>query len=128
MSLQTQSQKAAQTAYDRVAGYGDVHKEYASFARKFPSLIHTCGLAQAVAFAEAKGNNNQHIAGYLNDLAAVLMSTGHTEIQRSVELANQSRSVSLIGYLRLSRDAITAAGWLKRYVEALKKEEPCVNS
>jgi hypothetical protein len=29
----------------------------------------------------------------------------------------------LSGYLRLSRDAINAASWLKRYVEAVAGEE-----
>ena len=39
-------------------------------------------------------------------------------------LASQTREQSLSGYLRLSRDAIEAAVWLKRYVEAAAPEEP----
>ena len=52
------------------------NKEYVSFAKKFPALIHTCGLAQAVAFALAKGGQQ---GVYAEDLAAVLQTVGTRE-------------------------------------------------
>lgn len=51
---QTNSQKMAQAAYKRIADRKP-DREFVSFARSFPSLIHSCGLAQAVAFANVKG-------------------------------------------------------------------------
>lgn len=77
MTLHTRSQKFAHAAFARISKYEKLGKEYASFARKFPALIHTCGLAQAVAFALAKKQ-----AGYIEDLAAVLNGSGHPEIHR----------------------------------------------
>ena len=68
--VQTNSQKMAQAAYDSVrrrVSPGGLPEKYASFARSFPSLVHTCGLAQAVAFAKAKSHGQ-----YLDDLAAIL--------------------------------------------------------
>jgi CRISPR-associated protein Cmr5 len=91
--------------------------EYKSFAKKFPALIHTCGLAQAVAFALAKQERQ-----YVEDLAMVLRESGHPEITSVQMLHEQTRTQQLSGYLRLSRDAINAAGWLKRYVEAAGEE------
>lgn len=119
MSLHTRSQKMAKSAYSQIAARTSdatkpPDKEYATFARKFPSLIHTCGLAQAVAFAEAK----KHVE-YLDDLAKVLKSSSHASIRTRTELASESRTVSLSGYLRLSRDSLIAASWLKRYVDAV---------
>lgn len=134
--MQTRSQRYAQAAYKRVTarvttndkGKKVLEDKYETLAKKFPALIHTCGLAQAVAFAEAKGASKDQDKPkpelqYIHDLAAVLNAGGHTEIMDAKVLAQQSRDVALGGYLRLSRDALQAASWLKRYVEALAGEE-----
>lgn len=118
MSVHTRSQKLAQIAFpciqQRHSKLSEKQfKEYVSFAKKFPALIHTCGLAQAVAFALAKQE-----ADYISDLTAVIRAAGHTEITDSEPLHHHARQQELGGYLRLSRDAINAASWLKRYVEA----------
>jgi CRISPR-associated protein Cmr5 len=127
MSVHTRSQKLAQSAYACVVvrippgtdpnNFTNAQKEYRSFAKKFPALIHTCGLAQAVAFALAKQEND-----YIEDLAAVLKGSGHQEITSAQTLHERARTQPLSGYLRLSRDAINAASWLKRYVEAAGEE------
>jgi CRISPR-associated protein Cmr5 len=106
VSVHTRSQRFAQEAYARVAARGQ--PKYVSFAKKFPALIHTCGLAQAVAFALAKKEQD-----YINDLAGVL-KVGGPEM-----LKEQTIKSEVSAYLRLSRDAIDAATWLKRYVEAV---------
>lgn len=118
MSVHTRSQRLAQAAYSQIAihtnnGAKKPDKEFVSTVKKFPALIHTCGLAQAVAFALAKKD-----VEYIGYLAAVLKAAGHAEITDHKALDNQARTKPLSGYLRLSRDAINAASWLKRYVEA----------
>jgi len=136
MSVHTRSQKLAQAAYRRVTdrlvtddkGMKKLDDKYETFAKKFPALIHTCGLAQAVAFAEAKGKSKADKKPkpemlYLEDLAAVLSKSGHGEIESASKLAETSRNEQMSGYLRLSRDAINAASWLKRYVEAAGEGE-----
>jgi CRISPR-associated protein Cmr5 len=115
---QTNSQKMAQAAYKSVLARGDIKEEdllekYASFARSFPALVHICGLAQAIAFAKAKKHE-----GYLDDLAAVLKEIGHAEAISADSLERATREHSVSGYVRLSRNALQAAGWIKRYVEA----------
>lgn len=133
MSVHTRSQRLAQAAFPLVqqrekAMKKDEFKEYVTIAKKFPSLVHTCGLAQAVAFYEAKGKTKPgkpekpHL-GYLKDLAAVLASVGHQQIGNVQQLTDKVRTEPLSGYLRLSRDAINAASWLKRYAEALAPDE-----
>lgn len=106
-----------QAAFVRVTSRGTSHTGYASFAKTFTALIHTCGLGQAVAFALAKDHTD-----YVEDLAAVLNAGGHPEVSCSESLHRQAREETLTGYLRLSRDAIHAASWLKRYVEAVVGE------
>lgn len=109
MSVHTRSQKLAQAAYKKVAARA-MNDKYKTFAKKFPALIHTCGLAQAVAFGLAKSEYR----GYVDDLAAVL------EVD---DLGKRSRETNLSDYLLLSRNAINAASWLKRYVEAAAPDE-----
>lgn len=124
MSVTTRSQQIAQAAFARVqqrkAKDEKYRKEYRSFAREFPTLVHQCGLAQAVAFAQTK---KDHQLDYVTDLAAVLTAGGHADIASAEALAGQTRSLPVIAYVRLSRDALDAAVWLKRYVEAVFPEK-----
>ncbi len=132
MSAHTRSQKLAQAAFLRIHERdGQLTPEYVTIAKKFPSLVHTCGLAQAVAFYEAKGSTKPGKPGkpekphllYLKDLAAVLTSVGHQQIGTVEQLTDIVRTEAISGYLRLSRDTIDAASWLKRYVEAVASDE-----
>lgn len=123
MSVHTRSQKLAQAAYSQIMihtrnGEEKPNKEFVTTVKKFPALIHTCGLAQAVAFALAK--NDHKYVGYL---AAVLRAAGHSDLQDANSLDQTARTAALSDYLRLSRDAINAASWLKRYVEAASPED-----
>lgn len=116
----TNSQKMAQAAYMAVRKRVDgtaLPEKYASFARSFPSLVHSCGLAQAIAFAKAKDHGQ-----YLEDLAGVLKKIGHDESSSTEDLERATRESPVMAYVRLSRNALQAAGWLKRYVEALQTE------
>ncbi len=127
MSRQTRSQRLAQAAYSQIAqhtanGQKKPAKEFISTVKKFPALIHTCGLAQAVAFAMAK-KDHEYYHEYVGYLAAVLQASGHPEVTSAKKLDDCARTSDLNGYLRLSRDAIAAASWLKRYVEAAAGEE-----
>ncbi len=115
------SQRIARAAFQRVEnrverGAGD---KYLSFARAFPTLIHTSGLAQASAFALAKGAEKRDV---LNDLAEVInaadpdwpFDSGSTLHEIAVHQATGVRD-----YIRLTRHALEAATWIKRYAEAL---------
>lgn len=122
----TQTQKVAKAAHHAVFKRKEPKpkepkpKEYLSFARAFATLIHTCGLAQASAFALAKGNEQLAV---LNDLATVLHSAkGYAEADGAA--FHQSVIAAPVGeYLRFTRDALFVATWLKRYAEALLDSE-----
>ena len=117
MTLQTNSQKMARAAYECIIhqqfGGRKATDEFRSFAREFPSLIHSCGLAQAVAFAKAKKRNE-----YLSHLTAVIQVAWHGQLS---DLGESTRTLSVTAYVRLSRHALQATGWLKRYVEATEE-------
>ena len=117
MVVQTNSQKMAQAAHQRIQRRRP-NREFVSFAREFPSLVHACGLAQAIAFARSK-----HRKEYLEDFAAVLNAMGHPEAASTENLEKATREDSVPAYVRLSRNALRAASWLKRYVDAETAEQ-----
>jgi len=113
MTVQTNNQKMAQAAYEKVQARRP-NQEFISFAREFPSLVHSCGFTQAVAFAKAKKRE-----AYLSDLTEVLKAAGHDQLS---DLGETARTAEAAKYIRLSRHALQAAGWIKRYVEAVQEK------
>jgi CRISPR/Cas system CMR-associated protein Cmr5 small subunit len=108
--MRNHDQKMAEKAFECVLQKkGD--EDYRSFALSFPALIHSCGLVQAVAFAKIKHSD------YVEDLAAVL-----NEVESHTDLPNESRTADIVKYMRLSRRALSAASWLKRYAQAFGDE------
>lgn len=110
--MRTRQQEWAQRAFANVSSMKGKDKEskekYQIFCKRFPSMIHGCGLCQALAFARAK---NQDV--YLDHLQVVL---------ERQDLEQKSReSDDLSEYQRLTREALLAATWLKRYAESLLK-------
>lgn len=114
----TRSQQVAQVAFAAVsARSGAGAAKYLSFARQFPTLIHTCGLAQATAFALAKKKEHGEV---LDDLARVLREARrYATAADGTALQRLARDAVVPEYLRLTRDALLATSWLKRYAEAL---------
>jgi len=103
----------AQKAHERVKSRVDLNNsdKYKTFALGFPALIHSCGLAQALAYAQAKS-----IQEYQEDLAYVL------DEENLETLAELSRAVEFSEYRRLTNEVISSASWIKRYVEAFFKK------
>lgn len=114
LDFRTKEQLMAGKAFERVSKRQTESdfKDYKSFALSFPSLIHTCGLVQAVAFAKAKDKD-----GYISDLQAVF-----NEIDNAGDLAARSREAPVMEYMRITRHAISAASWIKRYCQASDSE------
>jgi len=114
--IQTKKQKRAQLAYNCVSSLSTKNNEdYVQLAKKFPALVHTCGLAQAVAFVQAKEKDNRYT--YITHLSKVM------GLELSDDLGDRSRNAELVDYQHLSREAIESATWIKRYAEALLEKE-----
>jgi CRISPR-associated protein Cmr5 len=110
---QTRQQKRAQQAYSCVSSREEKDEKYSGLAKKFPALVHNCGLVQAVAFVRAKEGKTGE--DYIKHLAKTMGEDG--------ELGDKSRAADLMNYQRLTREAIEAATWLKRYSEAILEKD-----
>ncbi len=116
---QTNSQKMAQAAFKELAK-APVDRDFVSFARGFPTLAHSSGLTQAIAFAKAKGKKCHQ--QYLAILTAVLNAGGFGPFGAQTPIEQAACSCDASEYMRISRGAFIAADWIKRYAEALAPE------
>ena len=104
---QTQALAAFKCAQARARAEESGRDEYKTFAMRFPALVHSCGLAQAVVFAQRKHSV------YLEDIEKILQSD-----KSEKKLVEKCINVPLGEYLHLTREVMQSAAWLKRYVEA----------
>lgn len=113
----TREQRMAQKAYNLVMQRKDSENEsnYKQTATTFPALIHGNGLCQAVSFYNIPKKDVRGL--YLADLAELL------EFSSADEFAKEVRCCNLEKYMLISRLAMDAASWLKRYSQACLSDE-----
>lgn len=115
--MATLQQQMAATAFARVSGVNPADKQkYGTMAHKLPILIHTAGLAQALAFVEARQEPAQLML--LDHLAATLVMDNVSSRQQMAQL---SREAALPTYMLLTRRALQALVWYKRFTESILK-------
>ena len=119
--MQIRTQQYALAAYTRIqAVKNQAHvKEYGALALQFPVMVLQSGLAQASGFLLAKGK--VHHLAYLNDLAEILGFGGD---QKAKDLHRRIIASDLATCQRLTRNALDAAAWLKRYAQGELKADP----
>jgi CRISPR-associated protein Cmr5 len=113
--IQTRSQIRAQNAFNCVSSVQSKKGDYKRLSKKFPALVHTCGLTQAIAFVQ--GKEKEVGSKYLKDISVIISP------ENTINLADKSRNADLIEYQHMTRDVIDAATWLKRYSEALLEDD-----
>ena len=111
--MQTRSQKLAQKAIEVVSAWKNASgdKDPNQFARRFPALVQTSGLLQAVAFARDK--NDVYAEGFRSVLGVLARETVGKDLPEFERNLSES---SAVDYMRVSRLALEAATWIKRYV------------
>ena len=128
MTIEVRSQHIARAAFDAVDRRSNEsdREKYLGFARSFPTLIHTSGLAQAVAFALAKGVKQKEKRDLIDDLCTVLhesgcgwLADGQERNGSALDERARSETTVVAKYMTLTRHAIKSATWIKRYAEAL---------
>lgn len=112
-TMQIRTQKYAEIAYPLVENIKgtDIEAKYRTLALTFPTMIMQSGLAQAIGFLMAKGE--EHHTKLLNHLAELLNYANNQQLHGDV------RNSNITDYQLLTRKAIEASSWLKRYTQAL---------
>ncbi|MEI7643921.1 MAG: type III-B CRISPR module-associated protein Cmr5 [Chloroflexales bacterium] len=91
-------------------------KAYGSLAHKLPVLIRTAGLAQSLAFVQARNKEGTPQRMLLNDLEVVLQVSGI--LTANTRLVERSRTASFEEYMRLTEGALEALLWFKRFAQS----------
>jgi len=92
-------------------------KKYGAIAHKLPGMILQNGLAQATGFLLAKGSGSPEHLLLLDDLNTVLRAGGGPDVPDRDRLHQRIIAANLGETLKLTRAALEASGWLKRYVQ-----------
>ncbi len=122
--MKTLEQEFAEKAYNKTVAFGNQYPnkeqteraQYGGMAHKLPILIRTAGLAEAVAFVESRGKAG-HTA-LLEDLAQVVAN------KNMKDFAADSRTFEMQDYVYLTRRAMLALKWFKRFAQSVLEVEP----
>jgi CRISPR-associated protein Cmr5 len=108
----TRNQEYAAKIFEQVMRVGEEQRgKYGSLAHRLPVLIRTAGLAQALAFVDARGDTAGKIL--LDDIAAIL------KLENKEKLLECSREAELPEYMRLTRYVLIAMTWYKRFAQSV---------
>ncbi len=118
----TREQQYAVDVFARVEAFGKLHPKgstacdkYGAMAHKLPVLVRTAGLAQALAFVDARGDESHK--QLLADLAGTV---GYADAHTFVA---QSRTLAFPQYMRLGQKVMAALLWYKRFAQSVLKVE-----
>ena len=116
--LRTREQQYAADIFERVERVGQRYekkpaerRKYGSMAHKLPVLVRTAGLAQALAFVDARGEEVHR--QLLLDLAETV---GYSAAK---SLIGDSRGLAFYEYMRLSQKVMAALLWYKRFAQSV---------
>lgn len=124
--MKPRSQIIATAAFERINDRkdkpSDENKKYAKLAHKLPTMILQNGLAQTTGFLLAKAED--HHKALLKDLMAVFKQMDTT--LENITDADNALHLKIINsdlyqIMRMTREALEIAGWLRRYVQGILK-------
>lgn len=136
-SMQIRTQKYAEIAYPLVKGMytnkdvcdykkkRELEAEYRTQALNLPTMIMQSGLSQAVGFLLAKSKSGDANKTKAMAFAKILQ---HLEILLKNEIGNSNLNEvviksDIVQYQLLTRKAIEASSWLKRYTQAFLRKK-----
>ncbi len=115
--LITRDQRYAAVIYGQVNEVlgRDKHEQedYGRLANHLPVLVKKAGLAQALSFAESRGDSGDK--QLLNDLQVAINDISG----RRIDLMERSRKAELSEYLWLTQQVMTALHWYKRFARSV---------
>ncbi|WP_127958217.1 type III-B CRISPR module-associated protein Cmr5 [Serratia microhaemolytica] len=123
--MKPRNQTIASAAFARINARKENRKEenkkYGTLVHKLPAMILQNGLAQTTGFLLAK--NEAHHQALLDDLIAVFkkVDANLANITDGEALHGEIIQSDLYQIMRLTRNALDIAGWLRRYVQGVLK-------
>jgi len=128
--IRMRTHAVAKAAYEKVELRRSLPdpKKYGALAHKLPGMILQNGLAQATGFLLAKGAKAAEHIQLLDDLNAVLRAGGTLDKPNGEELHRAIIAAGVTETLKLTRHALEASAWIKRYVQGVLRVGPTGNT
>jgi CRISPR-associated protein Cmr5 len=121
--MKPRSQIIATAAFERInsrkSKIGEDNKKYATVVHKLPAMILQNGLAQTTGFLLAK--NEVHHQAVLEDLTQIFKQIDADSKIGAGDLHTAVIESDLYQIMRMTREALEIAGWLRRYVQGILK-------
>jgi len=123
--------KRAKFAYDKIKNFFDsfhgdenakkmMKKEFKSWASKFPTMISTCGLLQAVSFYSDKEKGKEVcniLTEWLKEIRMIELNQNcNTLLSYLLEIDDFKE------YLIIQKESLKFLTWVKRFASILEKE------
>ncbi len=123
----TREQRRAELVYEHLKPYANRDQSYCdnygSMALRFPALVRSAGLVQALAFVDSRGKDEHR--DFVYDLAAVLAKLNEQDKKDREQafkwLFEQARTADLPHYLHLTRETLAVADWFKLFAQSILK-------
>jgi CRISPR-associated protein Cmr5 len=114
--MQTRDQRYAVDVLKKVelVRQNPQYKKYGAMSHALPILIHTAGLAQALAFVASRKEAIFHT--FLADLSM-------TVVGDEALLLKKSREDNLMPYIYMTRQTLAALLWYKRFAQSILQVE-----
>ncbi|MBK1642964.1 type III-B CRISPR module-associated protein Cmr5 [Chromatium okenii] len=128
--MNLRAHRVARAAYLRVEAHQNEpdKKKYGAIAHRLPGMILQNGLAQATGFLLAKGSSSHEYLMLLDDLNFVLRAGETLNVPNCNALHQAIIAADLNQTLKLTRHALEASGWIKRYVQGLLRVDATGNN
>lgn len=126
MNLEQVRAVAAHRAVEQVDKSGeDDQKRYATVIYQCIPLIHNSGLVQTIEFLRALSNKQKQKQAevFLGQLAEHLGSVDG-KVKDIKSLAERARTAPMADYMLLTREAMAALVWFRRFVQSILKLDP----
>ena len=123
----TREQKRADLVYKVVTNIKDKKKikdDFSSIALRFPALLRSAGLVQALAFVAARDDEAHRTFLYkFSEILLKLNGTNKADGNAFDKLFEDAREAPLPQYMRLSREALAVSDWFKRFAQSILDAE-----
>jgi CRISPR-associated protein Cmr5 len=111
----TRAREDAELAWSYVPEKSESNKAYGMQALRFPSLLHSAGLCQTLAFLASKHAPGTPGRRFLDDVARVVLRDPQTSV---ASLEERARCATLQEYMHLTRRTFEVSAWFKRYAQS----------
>lgn len=95
-----------------------IGKEYKNLCKSFPSVIVSNGLAQTIAFYEAKGRKEHlKVIENVKSELAEFQKKNNLKIEEKGDLSDKLFNMDLPTYMKFEEYLLNTLKWLRRYVD-----------